>query len=141
MISAKLTLLQGVGKNKIVDCLLQRLGRPREFIQLHRDSTTQSLQYQTSLEGGVIRSVDAPLIRAVQLGRVLVIDEVDKAAAPVVASLASLAGRGEMTLSDGRRIRPPGQHARDGDIVVHPNFRLILLANRPGFPFLGNRKY
>jgi von Willebrand factor A domain-containing protein 8 len=27
---------QGVGKNKIVDRLLQLLNRPREFIQLHR---------------------------------------------------------------------------------------------------------
>ena len=23
-------------------------------------------------------------------------------------------------------------------IVMHPNFRMIVLANRPGFPFLGN---
>lgn len=23
-------------------------------------------------------------------------------------------------------------------ILVHPNFRMIVLANRPGFPFLGN---
>lgn len=67
------------------------------------------------------------------------IDEVDKAAAPVVASLASLAARGEMTLSDGRKVRPPGQRSEPGDVVVHPNFRLVLLANRPGFPFLGNR--
>lgn len=27
---------QGVGKNKIIDRLLQLLNRPREFIQLHR---------------------------------------------------------------------------------------------------------
>jgi von Willebrand factor A domain-containing protein 8 len=26
----------------------------------------------------------------------------------------------------------------DNDVLLHPNFRLILLANRPGFPFLGN---
>ena len=24
------------------------------------------------------------------------------------------------------------------NILVHPNFRMIVLANRPGFPFLGN---
>ena len=23
-------------------------------------------------------------------------------------------------------------------LLVHPNFRMIVLANRPGFPFLGN---
>lgn len=43
-----------------------------------------------------------------------------------------------MTLADGRRIRPPGQELELNDIVVHPDFRLIMLANRPGYPFLGN---
>lgn len=23
-------------------------------------------------------------------------------------------------------------------LAIHPNFRMIMLANRPGFPFLGN---
>lgn len=95
--------------------------------------------FQTTLDGGVIKYVDSPLLRAVRLGRVLVIDEVDKAAAPVVAGLASLAGRGEMTLADGRRIIPSShKHSQPNDVIVHPNFRLVLLANRPGFPFLGN---
>lgn len=65
-------------------------------------------------------------------------DEVDKASPAVVAGLASLAARGEMTLADGRRIRPPGLYAQEGDIVVNPGFRIILLANKPGYPFLGN---
>lgn len=43
----------------------------------------------------------------------------------------SLAGQGELTLPDGRRVCKTKQ--RHGDIVVHPNFRLILLANRPGY--------
>ncbi|KAM0790964.1 hypothetical protein ACM66B_004269 [Microbotryomycetes sp. NB124-2] len=134
---------QGVGKNKIIDRLMQLLNRPREFIQLHRDTTTQSLMFQTTLEGGVIHYVDSPLLRAVQLGRVLVIDEVDKAPTPVVAALASLASRGEMSLADGRKIRPKSQQNRAAqsskpDIIVHDNFRLVLLANRPGVPFLGN---
>ncbi|KAK4055403.1 hypothetical protein OIO90_003241 [Microbotryomycetes sp. JL221] len=136
---------QGVGKNKIIDRLLQLLQRPREFIQLHRDTTTQSLMFQTTLEGGVIRYVDSPLLRAVQLGRVLVIDEVDKAPTPVVAALASLASRGEMTLADGRKIRPESSRGKrgtgsgkQGDLYVHPSFRLVLLANRPGNGFLGN---
>lgn len=134
---------QGVGKNKIVDRLLQLMRRPREYIQLHRDTTTQSLMFQTSLDGGIIRYVDSPLLRAVKLGRVLVIDEVDKCSPPVVAGLASLASRGEMTLSDGRRITRPlsGQETNPGDIIIHPNFRLILLANRPGFPFLGQSSF
>ncbi|TBU30306.1 AAA domain-containing protein [Dichomitus squalens] len=127
---------QGVGKNKIIDRLCQLLGRPREYIQLHRDTTVNQLMFQTVLENGVIRYTDSPLLRAISLGRVIVIDEADKAAEHVVAIFRSLAGHGQLTLADGRRVRHIKE--RDGDIVVHPNFRLILLANRPGYPFLGN---
>lgn len=27
---------------------------------------------------------------------------------------------------------------RENVIVIHPDFRMVVLANRPGFPFLGN---
>ncbi|GAA6044030.1 hypothetical protein JCM8097_004313 [Rhodosporidiobolus ruineniae] len=130
---------QGTGKNKITDRLLQLLRRPREYVQVHRDSTVSSLLVQTSLDGGKITYKDSPLLQAIQLGRVLIIDEVDKAPPPVTAALASLASRGELSLPDGRRVRPPSRPAsRADDVVVHPNFRLVLLANRPGWPFLGN---
>lgn len=109
----------------------QILGRPREYIQLHRDSTVNQLMFQTSLHNGVIKYEDSPLLRAVSLGRVIVIDEADKAPEHVVAVFRGLAGHGEMSLADGRRIR--FQRERENDIVVHPNFRLILLANRPGY--------
>ena len=33
---------------------------------------------------------------------------------------------------------PPGSVPRKGTLPTHPNFRAIVLANRPGFPFLGN---
>ncbi|KAK7683695.1 hypothetical protein QCA50_013071 [Cerrena zonata] len=127
---------QGVGKNKIIDRLCQLLRRPQEYIQLHRDTTVNQLMFQTSLEGGVIKYTDSPLLRAIKLGRIIVVDEADKAAEHVVAIFRSLAGQGELTLADGRRVRR--QKERDNDVVVHPNFRLILLANRPGYPFLGN---
>ncbi|KAJ3505514.1 hypothetical protein NLJ89_g7376 [Agrocybe chaxingu] len=127
---------QGVGKNKIIDRLCQLLGRPREYIQLHRDTTVNQLMFTTALEGGIINYTDSPLLRAIKFGRVIIIDEADKAPEHVVAIFRSLAGQGEMSLSDGRRVRPTLE--REGDIVVHPNFRLILLANRPGYPFLGN---
>ncbi|GAA5995340.1 uncharacterized protein JCM10292_005112 [Rhodotorula paludigena] len=130
---------QGTGKNRLTDQLLELLDRPREYTQLHRDSTTQALMFTTHIEKGQIRHVDSPLLRAVKLGRVMLVDEVDKAPPPVVAVFASLASRGEMTLADGRKIRPSVQPgASPDDIVVHPSFRLVLLGNRPGFPFLGN---
>ena len=87
--------------------------------------------FQTSLENGVVRYIDSPLLRAIKLGRVIIIDEADKAAEHVVAVFRSLAGHGELTLPDGRRVRRSRE--RDSDVVVHPNFRLILLANRPGY--------
>ncbi|KAJ7481878.1 AAA domain-containing protein [Mycena latifolia] len=127
---------QGVGKNKIVDRLCQLLGRPREYIQLHRDTTVNQLMFTTSLENGIIKYTDSPLLRAIAFGRVIIIDEADKAPEHVVAIFRSLAGQSELSLSDGRRVRATRE--RPSDIVVHPNFRLVLLANRPGYPFLGN---
>ena len=95
--------------------------------------------FTMTLEQGDLKHADSPLLRAIKFGRVIVVDEADKAPAHVVAVLRSLGGHGEMTLSDGRRVRPPGAVTRrEGDIVVHHNFRMILLANRPGYrKFLG----
>lgn len=87
--------------------------------------------YQTVLENGKVRYIESPLLRAIRLGRVIVIDEADKAAEHVVAVFKSIAGHGELTLPDGRRVRRSRE--RESDIVVHPNFRLVLLANRPGY--------
>lgn len=87
--------------------------------------------FTTTLSGGVLRHEDSPLLRAIVHGRVIVVDEADKAPAYVVAAFRSLGAHGEMTLSDGRRVRPVRE--RPDDIVVHKNFRMILLANRPGY--------
>ena len=38
--------------------------------------------------------------------------------------------RDNFDLADGRRI------GRGGEITVHPAFRMIVLANRPGYPFV-----
>lgn len=134
---------QGTGKNKIIDRTLELLDRPREYIQMNRDSTVAGILQQIALEGGQIRYYDSPLVRAVKLGRVLVVDEADKCSTAVSAVFKSLAERGELSLPDGRRIRPRTANttedaASDQDIVVHPDFRLVLLSNRPGWPFFGN---
>lgn len=78
---------QGVGKNKIVDRLLQILNRPREYIQLHRDTTVQTLTLQPMVKNGVVVYEDSPLVQAVKLGHVLVIDEADKAPTHVTCIL------------------------------------------------------
>ncbi|TPX69344.1 hypothetical protein SpCBS45565_g02584 [Spizellomyces sp. 'palustris'] len=133
---------QGVGKNKLTDRVLELIGRPREYVQLHRDTTVQSLTVQPVVENGVIEYKDSPLVRAVKKGRVLIVDEADKAPVYITSILKSLAETGEMPLTDGRRIRPAPQDERlidpSRDIIMHPEFRIIVLANRPGYPFLGN---
>uniref|UniRef100_S4RJF5 von Willebrand factor A domain-containing protein 8 n=1 Tax=Petromyzon marinus TaxID=7757 RepID=S4RJF5_PETMA len=131
---------QGVGKNKVVDRFLQLLNRPREYLQLHRDTTVQSLTLQPTLRDGVIVYEDSPLVRAVKQGYVLVIDEADKAPVNVTCVLKALVENGEMLLADGRRIlAAPGKAAdRPGVVSMHADFRMVVLANRPGFPFLGN---
>merc|ERR1719445_1166944 len=97
---------QGVGKNKLVDRMLKLLNRPREYIQLHRDTTVQSLTLQPTVESGVIVYEDSPLVKAVKMGHVLVVDEADKAPTHVTCILKTLVESGEMILSDGRRIVP-----------------------------------
>ncbi|CAH0553600.1 unnamed protein product [Brassicogethes aeneus] len=131
---------QGVGKNKIVDRFLQLLNRPREYIQLHRDTTVQTLTTQPTVKDGLLVHEDSPLVRAIKHGLVLVIDEADKAPTHVTCILKTLVESGQMILSDGRRIVHQIKQGLDAtDLVpIHPDFRIIVLANRPGFPFLGN---
>ena len=64
----------------------------------------------------------------------LIIDEADKAPTHVTAILRSLLECGHIRLPDGRVISKDD----DADIKLHPDFRILALANRPGFPFLGN---
>ncbi|XP_042236264.1 von Willebrand factor A domain-containing protein 8-like isoform X2 [Homarus americanus] len=133
---------QGVGKNKLADRFLYLLSRPREYIQLHRDTTVQSLTIQPVVQDGRIQHEDSPLVVAVKTGHVLVVDEADKAPTHVTCVLKTLVESGEMLLSDGRRIVPNTHPLASADspniIISHPDFRMIVLANRPGFPFLGN---
>ncbi|XP_064465910.1 von Willebrand factor A domain-containing protein 8-like isoform X2 [Ornithodoros turicata] len=131
---------QGVGKNKIVDRFLHLLNCPREYVQLHRDTSVQSLTLQPTVKDGVITYEDSPLVRAVQNGHVLVVDEADKAPTHVTCVLKALVESSEMLLADGRRIVHYSDAAKSkpNSVVMHPNFRMIVLANRPGFPFLGN---
>lgn len=134
---------QGVGKNKLADRLLQLMNRPREYIQLHRDTTVQTLTTQPTVKNGVVVYEDSPLVKAVRSGHVLVVDEADKAPTYVTCVLKTFVENGQMVLCDGRKILPsPKDQSQTIDstdiIYTHPNFRMIVLANRPGFPFLGN---
>lgn len=85
---------KGVGKNKLADRMLQLTQREREYIQLHRDTTVQSLTLAPSLVGGIVVWSDSPLVNAMQHGRVLEIDEADKAPTEVVCVLKGLLADG-----------------------------------------------
>jgi hypothetical protein len=129
---------QGTGKNKLIDRLAMLLGRPREYVQLHRDSSVSSILQQVQLIDGQLTFLESPLIRAIRIGRLCIIDEADKSPASVTAVFKSLAERRELTLPDGRRVRPAGSQGADNDVIAHPDFRLVLLANRPGHGFQGS---
>ena len=81
-------------------------------------------------------------MKAVKSGHVLVVDEADKAPTSVTCILKTLVESKEMILSDGRRIVPPSTVIPNDSsgkfIQMHPDFKMMVLANRPGFPFLGN---
>ena len=70
---------QGVGKNKIADRLCDLLQYEREYIQLHRDTTVQALTIAPTLIDGVLSYSDSPLVKACKKGRLIIIDEADKA--------------------------------------------------------------
>jgi len=131
---------QGVGKNKLADRMLQLMRLPREYIQLHRDTTVANLTSNPTIVDGRLLYEDSPLVRAAREGRVLVVDEADKAPTYVTAVLKALVEDRSMLLADGRRIIDADAPAPpDGQCIrLHKEFRVIALANRPGFPFLGN---
>jgi von Willebrand factor A domain-containing protein 8 len=123
---------------QVIDRFMELTNTEREYIQLHRDTTIQSLTQIPSLVHGKIVYEDSPLITAARTGRIVVIDEVDKAPLEVVCLIKNLIEDGELVLYDGRRLVSGGGARGPNDIAVHPGFNVVCLANRPGFPFLGN---
>lgn len=107
-----------------------------------RDTTVQSLTSQQTVINGVLQIEDSPLVKAVKAGYVLIVDEADKAPAHVTCILKNLIDSGNMRLADGRQIVNNIHTPNDDSVIIlHPDFRMIVLANRPGFPFLGNNLF
>ena len=98
--------------------MLNLLNRPREYIQLNRDTTVQTLTLQPTVREGVIVYDDSPLVQAAKSGNILVVDEADKAPTNVTCILKSLVESQEMILSDGRRI-VPSQSTETGPNIIH----------------------
>lgn len=97
---------------------------------------------QQTVIDGVLQIEDSPLVKAVKAGYVLVIDEADKAPSHVTCVLKNLVETGNMRLADGRQIVNNANNPNDNSVInLHSDFRMLVLANRPGFPFLGNNLF
>lgn len=134
--------LQGTAKNLLVDYACQIKKLPRGYIQLHADTTVSSLFLQRTVEAGKILVKESPLVTAIRKGHVCVLDEVDKAPPVVLSTIRMLAG-GLLRLPDQRVVVSKEmerfiESSGENVIQIHPNFRLVLLANPGVFPFLGN---
>ncbi len=128
---------QGVGKNRIADFLLSSMNCEREYLQLHRDTTIQSLLSIPSVENGLIVYHDSPLVKAAKHGRILLLDEADKAPLDVVVMLKGLIEDGQLSLPDGRILCYDAESDANS-VPIHPDFRIWTLTNPAGYPFHGN---
>uniref|UniRef100_A0A673VXX0 von Willebrand factor A domain containing 8 n=1 Tax=Salmo trutta TaxID=8032 RepID=A0A673VXX0_SALTR len=134
----KLLLLDGIHRvNLGTLAVLSRLLHDRELSlydgsRLLRWDRYQALKEELQLTDDQLHERYTP----VKMGHILVIDEADKAPTNVTCILKTLVESGEMILADGRRI--VSAERRPNTIAMHPDFRMLVLANRPGFPFLGN---
>jgi MoxR-like ATPase len=59
---------QGVGKNKLADRFCEIMRLPRRYIQLHRDTSIQSLTVTPSIKNGHLVYEDSPLVLAATQG-------------------------------------------------------------------------
>jgi MoxR-like ATPase len=129
----------GLGKNFLTDVMLTKLGWPRVYVGLTSETNVASLLTQPQVVNGELIAADSPLVMAARTGCALMIDEADKSRASATLSfLRGLVDGSGVDLGDGRRLVPAAlaTGARE-EVVIHPLFRLILIANPPEFPFHG----
>ncbi|KAH8048417.1 ATPase [Aureococcus anophagefferens] len=115
----------------------------REYVQLHRDTTVASLTAALDLSDGALTARDTPLALA-EDGELALADGRTLSRARAAAAGGDVDGSStDDDDDDVARPRPvlsPSERAAQV-VFVHDDFRLIVLANRPGFPFLGNDFY
>jgi MoxR-like ATPase len=129
----------GLGKNFLTDVMLTKLRWPRVYVGLTSETNVASLLTQPQVVNGELVAADSPLVLAARSGCALMIDEADKSrASATLTFLRGLVDGSGVDLGDGRRLVPAAlaTGARE-EVVIHPLFRLILIANPPEFPFHG----
>jgi cobaltochelatase CobS len=112
----------GSGKTSVIEQVAARLNRTVTRINLDGDVTRSDLVGQWVLSGENVMTYHyGPLAKAMQSGDIMIIDEIDAGAAPVVMVVqAVLEGKPLMLLETGETIHP------------HPDFRLFATANTNG---------
>lgn len=112
----------GSGKTSVVEQVCARLNRPVTRVNLDGDITRSDFVGQWVLNGG--QEMDfryGPLPTAMREGHVLIVDEIDAGAAPVVMVLqAVLEGKPLVIMETGEVVKP------------HPDFRICATANTNG---------
>ena len=117
----------------------EELGLEVEYVSISKDTTESDLKQRREMVGDSITFVDQAPVRAAKLGRVLVLDGLEKAERNVLPCLNNLLENREMALEDGSFLMSHGNYRSilrqsggdsgvAGIIPCHPDFVVCALA-------------
>lgn len=144
---------RGCGKNIVVNKLAEIVGTEIENIVLYQDITSRDLiQQRTTLDNGDTVWRNSPLINAALDGKIAVIDGIHRIHSSTLSVLHRLVHDREIQLHDGKRLINaerydqlikecdvnPDQLFASGVLRIHPDFRIIALAEPPVVNVKGN---
>ena len=119
-----------------------------EFLTISSDTTEADIKARREIHAGTVEWIHQPAVKAALLGRILIIDGIEKAERNVLPILNNLLENREMALDDGRFLMHPSRYDellaehgveemdRLGFLRVSPDFRVIALG-LPVPPFPG----
>ncbi len=111
-----------VGKTSFVLQVAARTRWPCFRFMSNRDVTYSDFVGTWEAEGGQTRWVDGPLVAAMKLGGILIVDEFDHMPAECSSALhPAMEHGGTLMMHDGETVKP------------HANFRVVLTSNTGGF--------
>ncbi len=96
---------------------LQLTDREMEYVALSRDTTESDLKQRREITAGTAAYLDQAAVKAATLGRVLVLEGIEKVERNVLPVLNNLLENREMHLEDGRLLIPAGRY--DGLLAEH----------------------
>ncbi|KAK9680056.1 AAA domain (dynein-related subfamily) [Popillia japonica] len=96
----------GPRRRKLALQYLELTNREHEYIALSRDTTESDIKQRREIVGGAAKYFDQSAVRAATMGRVLVLEGIEKAERNVLPVLNNLLENREMHLEDGRLLIP-----------------------------------